>query len=313
MGTRKTMDLFAFMLMTVFCLVMAFQQVLLKSVSSDLAPVFQIALRSGIGAILIGIVMIYQRQGFSLARENRIPALAIGGLFAFEYLFLGEALNYTSAGHAAVFLYTSPIFAAIGLHWKVAGEHMTPLQWLGIFMAFVGIVVSFLGQEDNLEVSQAVLFGDFLALCAGAAWGATTVVVRATGLSHLPAKETLLYQLVGAFVILLVWAIYADQAYFNPTTEALFSLAFHGIIVAFLSFLLWFWLLTQYKASQLGTFSFLTPLLGVLLGAWLLDETIESSFIIGAVLIIAGILLVNASGLLVRLTRRNDQPARLND
>lgn len=305
MGSRKSMDFFAFSLMVGFCLVMAFQQVILKAVATDLAPVFQIALRSGIGAVLIGMLMIYHHQGIRLSAENRIPALAIGTLFALEFLMLGEALNYTSAGHAAVFLYTSPIFAAIGLHWKVAGERMSALQWLGIFMAFIGIVISFLGGGNAQEINEDVLWGDFLALCGGAAWGLTTVVVRSTELSNLPAKETLLYQLVGAFIILVAWAIYADQAYFNPTNAVFLSLAFNGVIVAFLSFLLWFWLLTQYKASQLGTLSFLTPIFGVLMGAWLLGEPIESNFLIGAVLIITGILLVNASGLLTKFFRKS--------
>ena len=304
MGFRKSMDVFAFSLMVFFCLVMAIQQVLLKAVADDLAPVFQIALRSGIGAVLIAILMIYHRQGVRLSAENRLPAITIGSLFAFEYLLLGEALNYTSAGHAVVFLYTSPIFAAIGLHWKVAGERMSFLQWSGICLAFFGILISFLGQEDHQQISQSVLVGDFLALCGGEAWGLTTVVVRSTGLSNLPAKETLLYQLVGAFIILVAWAIYADQAYFNPTNLVLFSLAFHGVVVAFLSFLLWFWLLTQYKASQLGTLSFLTPLFGVLMGAWFLGETIEASFVIGAVLIILGIFLVNASEMLIRVFQK---------
>ncbi len=304
MGSRKSMDFFAFSLMIGFCLVMAFQQVLLKAVATDLPPVFQIALRSGIAAVLIAMLMIYHRQGIRLSAENRIPAMAIGTLFALEYLMLGESLNYTSAGHAAVFLYTSPIFAAIGLHWKVAGERMSALQWLGIFMAFIGIVISFLGQGNAQEINGDVLWGDFLALCAGAAWGLTTVVVRSTGLSNLPAKETLLYQLMGAFIILVAWAIYADQAYFTPTLPAILSLAFNGVVVAFMSFLLWFWLLTQYKASQLGTLSFLTPMFGVLLGAWILGETIEANFLIGAGLIITGILLVNASDLLARVFRK---------
>jgi len=166
-------------------------------------------------------------------------------------------------------------------------------------------VISFLGGGNAQEINEDVLWGDFLALCGGAAWGLTTVVVRSTGLSNLPAKETLLYQLVGAFIILVAWAIYADQAYFNPTNAVFLSLAFNGVIVAFLSFLLWFWLLTQYKASQLGTLSFLTPIFGVLMGAWLLGEPIESNFLIGAVLIITGILLVNASGLLTKFFRKS--------
>jgi drug/metabolite transporter (DMT)-like permease len=42
--------------------------------------------------------------------------------------------------------------------------------------------------------------------------------------------------------------------------------------VSFFSFLVWFWLLTRYKASQLGVFSFVTPIMGVVLGYTLLDE-----------------------------------------
>lgn len=304
MGTRKSMDLFAFSLMVGFCMVMAFQQVLLKGVAEDAAPVFQIALRSGIGAFMIGLLLVIKRQKIQLSAENRLPAMAIGVLFALEYLFLGEALNHTSAGHAAVFLYTSPIFAAVGLHWKVQGERMSPLQWIGILLAFIGIVISFLGSETGGSLNAEILLGDFLALLAGAAWGLTTVIVRATGLSHLPAKETLLYQLVGAFVILVGWSVLSGQAYFNPTPELLFSLAFNGLIVAFLCFLLWFWLLTQYKASQLGTLSFLTPLFGIVLGSWLLNEPIELNFIIGAALIILGILLVNASDVLLKIRQR---------
>lgn len=304
MATRKSMDLFAFTLMIGFCLVMAFQQILLKAVATDLAPVFQIALRSGIGAVLIAMLMIYHRQRLRLAPENRIPAMAVGTLFAVEFLLLGEALNYTTAGHAVVFLYTSPIFAAIGLHWKVAAERMSKLQWLGIFVAFIGIVISFLGQGESFAIKSDLLWGDFLALCAGAAWGFTTVIVRSTGLSDLPAKETLLYQLLGAFIILVAWSVYSDQSYFNPTTEVWLSLAINGIIVAFLSYLLWFWLLTQYKASQLGSLSFLTPMFGVLLGAWFLGESIEVSFVIGAALIIMGILLVNASALITKFYKR---------
>ena len=303
MGSRKSMDFFAFSLMVGFCLVMAFQQVLLKAVATDFAPVFQIALRSLIGALLIGMLMLYQRQPLRLAAENRLPAATIGVLFALEYLFLGEALTYTSAAHTAVFLYTSPIFAAIGLHWKVAGERLSPLQWLGILAAFAGVAVSFLGQgSENLNAD--VLWGDFLALLGGAAWGFTTVVVRATGLSHLPAKETLLYQLLGAFVILGLWALFTGQSAINPTSDVLMSLAFHGIGVAFFSFLLWFWLLTQYKASQLGSLTFLTPVFGVLLGSWMLGEKIAVNFIIGAALILLGLLLVNGSGLLLKLRQK---------
>lgn len=294
MGIRQPLDLFAFGCMLLFCIVMASQQVVLKAVADDIAPVFQIALRYGIAALLLVILIQTKWAQVRLAPENRWPAFWIGFLFTAEFLLLGEALKYTSASHTTVFLYTSPIFAAIGLHLKIPTEQMSRLQWFGITLAFVGMAIAFLGGDGEGGLSAMVLWGDLLALLAGAAWGATTVVVRATGLTALPAKQILFYQLIMAFIVLGLWSIWTNQTAVNFTPQVIASIAFHGIGVAFLAFLLWFWLLTRYKASQLGILSFMTPVFGVLLGSWWLNETIEANFIIGAGLIIAGILLVSS-------------------
>lgn len=303
MGTRQPLDLFAFSCMLLFCTVMASQQVVLKAVAADIAPVFQIGLRYGIAAMLLMLLIRSKATQVRLAPENRSPAIWIGVLFTVEFLFLGEALRYTSASHAIVLLYTSPIFAAIGLHIKIASERMNRLQWLGIMLAFAGMSLAFLG-DDETELNRAVLMGDLLALLGGAAWGATTVVVRATGLAALPAKQVLFYQLVMAFIVLTFWSFWSGQTDVNLTFEVMMSLAYHGIGVAFLAFLLWFWLLTRYQASQLGILSFMTPVLGVLLGHWWLDEQIEPNFIIGAGLIILGILLVSSHGWLSAQLKR---------
>ena len=136
------------------------------------------------------------------------------------------------------------------------------------------------------------------------AWAATTVVVRCSTLARAPATQTLLYQLVGAFVLLMAGAVASGQATFNPTPTVWASLAFHTLVVSFASFLVWFWLLRQYPASQLGVFSFLTPLFGIVFGAWLLNEPIEPSFLVGAVPVLLGIVLVSGGGWLAQWVRR---------
>ena len=78
------------------------------------------------------------------------------------------------------------------------------------------------------------------------------------------------------------------------------ALAFNAVVVCFFSFLVWFSLLRKYLASRLGVFSFLTPILGVVLGAWLLNEPIEPNFALGALLVLAGIVLVSGYSWLVR-------------
>lgn len=86
----------------------------------------------------------------------------------------------------------------------------------------------------------------------------------------------------------------------TPTPLLLANLLFQSVLVSFASFLLWFWLLRHYLASRLGVFSFLTPLIGVALGAWWLDERLEANFIAGALLLLLGILAVSAQGWLAR-------------
>ncbi|WP_137896548.1 DMT family transporter [Ramlibacter sp. 2FC] len=297
MDNRQALDAKAIGLMLMLCLIWALQQIVLKATAADISPVLQIALRSGVGAALVGLLMWRRGERLALADGPWRPGLAAGALFALEFLLVGEGLRHTSAAHMVVFLYTAPIFAALGLQWKLPAERLAPLQWLGILLAFAGIAIAFLLREQGTGEDWArILRGDFLGLLGGVAWGATTVVIRTTRLSGLPASQTLLYQLVGAFVLMLPAAWLMGHTTFHPTPAVWASLAFQSVIVSFMSFLVWFWLMRHYLASRLGVFSFMTPLFGVLLGAWLLREPIEPSFISGALLVLAGVVLVSGHG-----------------
>jgi drug/metabolite transporter (DMT)-like permease len=120
-------------------------------------------------------------------------------------------------------------------------------------------------------------------------------------LSSLPPAQTLLYQLSGAFALLLPAALLMGQTTFHSTPMVWAGFAFQSVLVSFTSFLIWVWLLRHYLASRLGVLSFMTPLFGVLLGAWLLNETIEFSFLVGAGLVLAGVVLVNGYDWLIQL------------
>lgn len=294
MDTRKALDSQAIALMLVLCLVWGLQQVVLKATAADISPVFQIALRSGVAAVLVGLLMWARGERMRVSDGTWRPGVVVGLLFGLEFLLVGEGLRHTSASHMVVFLYTAPIFAALGLHWKLPAERLSALQWVGIALAFAGLALAFFGRSQSASAAPSnMLWGDFLGLMAGVAWGATTVVVRCTALARAPATQTLLYQLLGAFVLLLGASWVSGQAHFNPTPQVWASLVFHSVVVSFASFLVWFWLLRHYLASRLGVFSFMTPLFGIVFGAWLLSEPIEISFLAGAVPVLVGIVLVS--------------------
>jgi drug/metabolite transporter (DMT)-like permease len=300
MTTPRSLDSRAIGLMLLLCAIWGLQQVVLKATAADITPIWQIGLRSAVAAALVWVVMLVRGERMRLADGIWRAGLVVGLLFGVEFLLVAEGLRHTSASHMVVFLYTAPMFAALGLHWRLPAERLGPLQWLGVALAFGGIAMTFLGRGAAVPVAGTsagqILWGDFLGLMAGIAWGATTVVVRSSNLARASATQTLLYQLLGAAILLCGVAWQTGQTTVHWTPMVLASLAFHALVVSFASFLVWFWLLGRYYASRLGVFSFLTPLFGVVFGAWLLAEPLEPGFIVGAVPVLLGIVLVSGGG-----------------
>lgn len=287
------LDLRATGVMALLCLTWSLQQISLKAVADEASPMLMVALRSAVALVLLLVLM--RRRGESTRRARWAPGAMVGLLFALEYLLVAEALRLTHASHVVVFLYTAPFFAALALHLRLPAERLGTVQWVGIGLAFAGVALAFLGGVDAApgRATNRLLWGDALALLAGAAWGATTVTIRCSALASAPATETLMYQLLGAFVLLLPAAWLTGDWHFAPSAMVWAHLGFQSLVVSFASFLTWFWLLRRYLASQLGVFSFLTPLFGVVLGAWLLGEALEPRFAAGSGFVLAGIGLVS--------------------
>lgn len=299
-------------IMTLLCLVWSLQQVSLKAVAGQASPMLMIALRSLVALLLLAVLM--HRRGEALQRTRWQPGALVGALFGLEYLLVAEALRLTHASHVVVFLYTAPLFAALGLHWRLPAERLGLVQWSGIALAFGGIALAFLGGGEGASDSAGSQsrLGDALALLAGAAWGATTVAIRCSSLARAPATETLLYQLLGAVVLLLPAAWLSGRWHFDASPQVWAHLGFQSLIVSFASFLTWCWLLRRYLAAQLGVFSFLTPLFGVVLGVRLLGEALDPRFVAGSGLVLAGIAIVSGHAALARrglaLRRLQDAP-----
>ena len=290
--TRKPLDGTGMVVMLVLCIVLGLHQVALKGAAPFIAPILQIALRSGISAILIALVILRRREGFSLRDGTLRPGLLLGVLFSLEFFFVAQGLRDTTAAHMSVFLYTAPLFTALTLHRLLPAERLQRHQWIGIVLAFGGIVAAFAGGFFATDVNLRILRGDLLGILAGAAWATTTVVVRCSKMAEAPATKTLLYQLVTAFVLLLGVALLTGQARATMVPLAWGSVLFQATVITFAAYLAWFSLLRRYNASQLSAFMFMSPLFGVSFGVLLLHETIDWSFGLGTLLVLSGITLV---------------------
>jgi drug/metabolite transporter (DMT)-like permease len=292
METRRPLDAMAVVLMLLLASLWGFQQVAVKLAAPGISLVMQGAIRSLVACVLVmawarwrGIVL--------LQRDGTLAAGGVAGLlFAGEFALIYAGLAYTTAARMVVFIYLSPVLTALGLAWFVPGEQLRPAQWTGIALAFAGIVVAF---GEGLSVDRTTLLGDLFGIAAAIGWAATTVLIRATKLARIEATRVLFYQLaVSAALLPLVSIALREPGIVALTPLTVASLAFQSVVVAFASYLTWFWLMTRYLAGRLAVFSFLAPLFGVAFGHLVLGDRITAAFLAAAALVGAGIVLVNA-------------------
>ena len=288
---RKPIDGVATGVMLALTALWGFQQVTVKWIAADVSLVMQAGLRSIIATALL--LAWAQLRGLALFRADGTARAGIvaGLLFAGEFVFIYAGLAHTNASRMSVFIYLAPPLTALGLHFFVRSERLTLRQWAGVMLAFAGIVVAF---AEGFRSATATWVGDLCGVIAAFLWAATTVVIRATSLARATATKTLFYQLgVSAVVLPVASVLLGEKGISALTPLALASLAYQGAIVAFASYLAWFWLLTRYLAAPLSVLSFLTPMFGMAAGAVLLSEPISAAFAGAALAVAAGIVLVN--------------------
>ena len=290
---RKQLDALAIGLMLLLCASWGLQQVAIKVAASAVSPVMQSAIRSIIAAVL---VLAWARlRGIDLFRSDGTlwNGLLVGALFGAEFVFIYHGLTFTSASRMVVFIYLAPCFTALGVHVFVPGERLRARQWAGVALAFGGVVMAF-GEGLVREGAGNMLIGDLFGVVAAVIWAATTVLIRATNLGRASAAKTLFYQLgVSALILPLASFALGEPGIVDLNPMVIAILLYQGILVAFASYLIWFWLLTRYLASRLSVFSFMTPLFGVGFGVLILAEPVTPLFLAAAVLVGAGIVMVN--------------------
>jgi drug/metabolite transporter (DMT)-like permease len=290
--TSRSLPPLAAALAVVLCLSWGFNQVAIKVALPEIPPLTQAAFRSTLGALIV--VLWARLRGLSLmeADGTLLPGIIAGLLFAVEFLLIYCGLVWTTASRASVFLYSAPFFVVIGARWFIPGDRFEALQWLGLVMSFAGLVVAFGVPTPAGEPREWI--GDIMLLVAGAAWGATTLVIKATSLASASSGKILLYQLIISAPILALGAhLSGERVLAPPSALAVGSLLYQTVWVVALTYIAWFALIQRYSASRLSVFTFLTPLFGIAAGHLMLGEALTAVFAAAAALVVLGLVLVN--------------------
>lgn len=259
----------------------------------EVAPLFMAGLRSLVASVCLFSWMKVKRITLFPSTIVLIHGIVIGFIFGAEFALIYVGLEYTLTSRVYVLLYTAPIFAAFGAHFFLKDDRLNSWKVAGLLLAFGGVIALFAKELGSF--SFTTLPGDLMALAAGALWAATTIYLKKYLAHRTVPLQTLFYQVLFSTPLLFGMSFALEDQIvtgFSPVTA--FSVFYQCIIVAFLSYLVWFELIHRYPVSLLHAFTFLTPLLGVFIsGLLIMNEVITSNLIGALVLVSCGIILVN--------------------
>ena len=290
---KEHLDPLAISLLLACCLFWGLQQILIKTTVGEVPPLWQAALRFAGATVLLGIWCAW--RGVRLFdRDGTLPAgLLAGALFAGEFTCIYLGLRDTAASRLTVFLYTSPFVVALLLPRFVPAERLRPTQWVGLVIAFAAVALAF-SEGFTGHSTARQLRGDALALAAGTLWGLTTLVIRSTKMATASAEKTLFYKVAVTAVVAPLLSLALGESWsLHYSGYAWMSIALQTAIGAFASYLAWMWMLRHYPATQLSSFTFLTPLFALLFGIVLLHERLTPDLLVALAAVATGIVLVS--------------------
>ncbi|MDP2416611.1 MAG: DMT family transporter [Hydrogenophaga sp.] len=294
---KDHLDTFAIALLVACCAFWGFQQILIKFASREIPPLWQASIRMWGATALLWLWCQY--RGVPLFKRDGTlwGGLLVGLLFAGEFCFIYLGLQHTSASRLTVFLYTSPFWVALLLPRFVAAEKLRRIQWVGLFVAFGAVAVAFSEGFMHSSPVAGQWMGDAMGLAAGMLWGLTTLAIRTTKIATVSAEKSLFYQLgVTAAVTPLLSIALGETWSLNYSALAWGSIFLQTAVGAFASYLAWMWMLRHYPATQMSTFTFLTPVFALVFGVVLLSEPLTLQLVLALLGVAAGIVLVSRKG-----------------
>jgi drug/metabolite transporter (DMT)-like permease len=264
-----------------------------------LPPLSLVSLRLLVGLAILVVAVVVTRT--PLPRDRRtLGHLAILGAvnIAIPFWLIGWAEQHISSGLAGILQSTAPFFTLVLAASFVHDEHITRGRVAGMAVGFLGILV--LSARNLADVGTAAgaqrLLGELAVVLASLAYAAGNTYAR-RALRDARPLVLATGQVGWALAMVVALAFLVDGGITLPTVpEAAFAVGWLGAVGTGFAYVVFFRLLTGWGPTRASLVAYLLPVVAVVLGVAVLGETVDATFLAGAVLIVGGIWVLNRRG-----------------
>lgn len=214
-----------------------------------------------------------------------------------HYYFFYVGVSYTTGAKSSILNASSVFFSAILSHMVYANDHISVRKGVGIFIGFLSVVL--VNLQSGFGFSFSVQ-GEGFVLIAAFLTSLSALFSKRTSRRIDPVLLTALQLFLGG-TILLVLALLGGASFPCSSVWGYLLLLYMAGLSA-VAFSLWTSLLKHNKVSSITVFNFLIPVVGTLLSALILGESIlRFQYLIALLLVVSGIVLVTYSSPKIQL------------
>lgn len=246
--------------------------------------------RGIIGALFLALLVVAKRQPLDreAIRKNLVLLMVSGALIGFNWILLFEAYRYTTVATATLCYYLAPTFVVMASP-LVLRERLTPRKLLCVAVSLAGMVLVSGVLDTGLSGAgdlKGILFG------LGAAALYASVILLNKRLGPISAYDKTILQLAAAAIVLVPYVLLTETTGFAGVTPFVaVMILVVGVVHTGVSYALYFGSMSALKAQTVAIFSYIDPIVAVVLSALLLKESMTIAGVIGAVMILGAALL----------------------
>ncbi len=265
----------------------------IKLALAELGPFTLVGFRLLFGALGIAFVLWAHRPSFPQDKRTWF-LLALMGLTntALPFVLISWGQTSIDSGVASILNSTTPLFTLVIAHFFLDDERMNAPRAIGLAVGFIGIVLLF-SRDVSGDRFRSGLLGQAAVLTAAISYAGSAVFARRS-FREVPLLVQAAVPLLVADTIIWLGALGLESPLILPQLPITWlSLAWLGLLGSCVAYLLYFYLLTHVGPTRTMLVTYMFPVIGIGLGVIFLNEALDLQLVLGALLVVAGIGVVN--------------------
>ena len=266
----------------------------------SIPPLIGAGLRFLIAGSILYAILKWKKIEVPLSPDvRRLYIVLVLFTYAIPYGVVYWCQQFIPSGLSSILFGAYPLWVALLSHLLLRNERLDTFKVAGIAIGFTGVVIIFSHDIHWTDPRGFIGMAGMLATTLMQAFG--LVIVKKDAQHVSPFAFNFVAMSIAGGLLTLSGLFFEPVTSIQWTAKAVGSLLYLSLVGSVIAFVTYHWLLKRVEAVYLSLVTFINPVIAVILGALVLDETLAATVFLGAGMVLTGILIANGRQLYAKI------------